>query len=68
LGIEWIEGSNIRKLIPGVPEDADEQAEDADENESDDTPDYDPLVAYQISAGKFQSHLLLHLLCLYASE
>lgn len=57
LGIEWIDGQPVRKLLPGGAEEEGEEVDDRDV-ESD---AIDPLQEYQVSAGMFS----VLCICLY---
>lgn len=46
LGIEWIEGKSVRKLLPGGAEEEDEGEEEEEEEELE-----DPLALFNVSQG-----------------
>jgi TP53 regulating kinase and related kinases len=50
LGLEWIEGKSVRKLLPGGAEEVGEE-EDEEEDEE------DPLASYGISQGTTTSSI-----------
>ena len=64
LGIEWIEGKNVRMLLGGGAEGEEEQVSDLEES-LDDTTDtashIDPLDEYQVTIGvsQYPPHFLL---------
>lgn len=54
LGIEWIDGKSVRKLLPGGAED-EEALEEASNGVED--ADIDPLEKFGVSVGKFMFDL-----------
>lgn len=66
LGIEWIDGQSVRKLLPGGAEEYDEgdEGEDLDGDTSLDD-DEDRLVAYGISLGAYRLFFSSSLRSLY---
>lgn len=51
LGIEWIEGKSVRRLLPGGTE---EEEEALDEIHDDTENEEDPLKAFDVSVGKYR--------------
>jgi TP53 regulating kinase-like protein len=60
LGVEWIEGESVRKLLPGGAEEEDETLDEANEGVEE---EIDPLKEFGVSVGE-DMHILspLHLL------
>lgn len=56
LGIQWIEGQSVRKLLPGGAED-----DGADNVDSPDVEDSDPLTEYGVSVGTSVKSFCLYL-------
>jgi hypothetical protein len=53
LGIEWIEGKSVRKLLPGAV------AEEEGESEEEENEEEDPLAGYGVSQGVHACFLLM---------
>ena len=51
LGIEWIDGQSVRRLLPGGAEEEEEEESPADEPIGDIDGDNDPLREYGITIG-----------------
>lgn len=56
IGMEWIEGSSVRHLLPGG---AEEEVDESQMEESDLEEDVDPLLEYGVSQGNSASKALI---------